>query len=196
LSASVQNTHIVLRRRMLHTRDAYDRFLPSTASISSTRVSFALDEIASRACGLFRIPHTPPVLEELPPVGRTIEHPAVSRRRGGSGGSRIDPVTHLSGRSTAPACRSLCSGPRLRSAPRSLRSETREDPTGRDPARLPSKSAFLRLASCDTRRAQLGTRPMSRELARLRWFCRHQALHYASSPRRCRAALCKHGCFG
>lgn len=42
------------------------------------------DEIASHAYGLFRLPSAPPALEELPPVGQAIEHPAVSRRHGGS----------------------------------------------------------------------------------------------------------------
>jgi hypothetical protein len=41
-STSVRSTYFVLRRCMLLTRDAYDRFLPSTASISSTRASFVL----------------------------------------------------------------------------------------------------------------------------------------------------------
>jgi len=49
----VQLASLVLRRRSVYTRDAYDRFLPSTASISSTRASFGLDEIASRAHGFF-----------------------------------------------------------------------------------------------------------------------------------------------
>jgi hypothetical protein len=45
--------------------DAYDRLLPSTASISSTRASFVFDEIASRTYGLLRVPHTLPVLKRV-----------------------------------------------------------------------------------------------------------------------------------
>jgi len=85
-STSAELTDIALRWCPVCARDACDRFLPSTASISSTRASFALDEIASRVHGLFRIPQPPPALEELPPVGRSIEHPVFSRHRGGSGG--------------------------------------------------------------------------------------------------------------
>jgi len=93
-----------------------------------------------------RIPRSPHALEELPPVGRTIEHPVFSRHRGGYGGlsawrflspgrrsvflplrpSSIDPVTRLSRRADAPACESLRSGPHTLTTPRSLRSETRE----------------------------------------------------------------------
>jgi hypothetical protein len=38
------------------TRDAYDRFLPSAASISSTRASFVLDEVAPRPNGILSVP--------------------------------------------------------------------------------------------------------------------------------------------
>lgn len=106
--------------------DACDRFLPSTASISSTRASFALDEIASRAYGLLRLPYSPPTLEELPPVGWTIEHPAVSRRRGGSG---LEPVSCLSRRLDEPVCESLRRDPLIETAPRALFSRVREDST-------------------------------------------------------------------
>jgi hypothetical protein len=56
-------THAVLRRRALLTRDAYDRFLPSAASISSTRASFVLGEVAPRANGIVSVPPVPPVLK-------------------------------------------------------------------------------------------------------------------------------------
>jgi len=50
---SAQVSHTALRRCVARTRDAYDRFLPSTASISSTRASFVLDEVAPRSNGIF-----------------------------------------------------------------------------------------------------------------------------------------------
>jgi len=57
-----------------------------------------------------------------------------------------------------------------------------------DLARLPSKGAFHQLASCDACRALSGE-TQSRELARLRRFCRRRAVHYATSPLRFRAAF-------
>jgi len=52
-STSVWLSSRALRRCSVHPHDANDRLLPSTASISSTRASFAPDEIASRAHGFF-----------------------------------------------------------------------------------------------------------------------------------------------
>jgi hypothetical protein len=49
-------------------------------SISSTRASFVSDEIASPAREVCSASRALPVLKELPPVGRTIEEPGVSRR--------------------------------------------------------------------------------------------------------------------
>jgi len=49
-------------------------------SISSTRASFVSDEIASPAREVCSASRALPVLKELPPVGRTIEEPSVSRR--------------------------------------------------------------------------------------------------------------------
>jgi hypothetical protein len=50
-----------LRRCPCPTRDACDRFLPSAASISSTRASFALDEVTPRSNGILRFrPRRPP----------------------------------------------------------------------------------------------------------------------------------------
>jgi len=57
----------VLRRDLLLTRDAYDRFLPSAASISSTRASFVLDEVAPRSNGIFPVPPRPPALKSCLP---------------------------------------------------------------------------------------------------------------------------------
>jgi len=52
---------LALRRCPCPTRDAYDRFLPSAASISSTRASFALDEVTPRTNGILRFrPPRPP----------------------------------------------------------------------------------------------------------------------------------------
>jgi len=154
-TTSVQVTHDVLRRRMLHTRDACDRFLPSAASISSTRVSFALDEVPASRLRTFSVPHSPRVRR------RTFEHPAVSRRRGDCGGTEPD-------RSDPNHCRA-CRASSMRrladlsaaahvieAAPRALTTRPVKTSPFCDPARLPSKGAFHRLASCDAHRAPLG----------------------------------------
>jgi hypothetical protein len=146
---------------------------------------------------------------------RTTEHPAVSRRRGGSGESTLgvcfspdrdgffvpsrpsptDPVSRLSHPTSVTACESLRSGPHARVVPRSLVSVTRE---GHAAARSDATSVDevhfddLRLATPAAREEVPG--PASREPAWLRWFCRHRASHYAPSPRRFRAGFSKHGC--
>lgn len=65
LRASVFYTEPPCDDSLHSTRDAYDQFLPSNASNSSTRASFVFDEIASRAYGLFRVPHTLPALKRV-----------------------------------------------------------------------------------------------------------------------------------
>jgi len=137
-----------LQRCLLLTRDAYDWLLPSTASISSTRASFALDEIASRAYGLFRFPPAPPALKGVAspsdersstqrfhdavvaPLDRCFGVCFSLERRG----VFFPCVRHRSNRCRAcraardaPACESLRIGPHTRTAPRPPRSETRED---------------------------------------------------------------------
>jgi hypothetical protein len=146
-----------LRRLALHTRDACDRFLPSTASISSTRVSFALDEVsASRLRTFSASAFTTDSGESM------IEHPAISRRRGGSGGPS------LSIRSTQ--CRACRASPRCRLSDLSAAAHTIEAaprllparPVKASPlcnrARLPSRGTFHRLTSCDACRVRSETR--------------------------------------
>jgi len=64
-------------------------------------------------------------------------------------------------------CESLRFGPRVRTAPRSLRARPVKASPCRDLARLPSKGAFHRPSSCDACRAWRGTRPSPHEPARL-----------------------------
>lgn len=139
----------------------------------------------------------------------TIEHPAVSRRRGGSGGltlgvlfSRSDPVAFSSAglrrqSNQCRACRasSMCRLANLfaaahtfETAPRSFAAKSVKTSPLTDPARLPSRSAFLRRSSCDALRARRGTWSHRASLLGLRWFCRQRAGHYAPSSERSRAA--------
>jgi len=130
------------------------------------------------------------------PVGCAIEHPAVSRRRGGSGESTFA----FSLRSIqCHACRTsrLCrlanpfaAAHTSRVVPRSFRLETREglatarsDTTSIDEVHFDDRHLAMPAAY----EVVLG--PASREPARLRWFCRHRASPYAPSPRRCRAVF-------
>lgn len=71
----------------------------------------------------------------------------------------IDPVSCPSRLLGTPACGSLRSGPRLETTPRALAAKPVKTSPFCVPARLPSKGTFLRLVSCDTYRAQRGTRP-------------------------------------
>jgi hypothetical protein len=125
------------------------------------------DEIASHAYGLFRLPSAPPALEELPPVGQAIEHPAVSRRRGGSD---VSMLLAFAFRSSVKAYSSLAfaidrigvvpvapslmhrlanpfalahASPWRQGRPAA---EPVKTPPLYDPTRLPSKGALLRLA--------------------------------------------------
>lgn len=156
-----------MRRRALLARDACDRLLPSTASISSTRVSFALGEIASRAHGLFRIPWPPPNLKSClrrfddrapggftPPWWLWWNDACVS--------SSFDPVPCLSRLRDVPACESLRSGPHIATAPRALSAKSVKTSPLCVLARLPSSGAFHRLESCDPHRARRGRGPIAR----------------------------------
>jgi len=161
-STSAQVTHTALRRCMTHARDACDRFLPSTASISSTRVSFALGEVpASRL--------------------RTTSVSACAARpetniRAPSGFTPPEWLWWMSNdilRSSnhCRACRapSMCqlADPSVVAHTSKLRLErcatwsVKTSPFC-DLARLPSKSAFLRPTSCDACRAPPGVDLMSR----------------------------------
>jgi len=168
-----------LQRCLLLTRDAYDWLLPSTASISSTRASFALDEIASRACGLFRFPPAPPALKGVAspsdersstqrfhdavvaPLDRCFGVCFSLERRG----VFFPCVRHRSNR--CRACRAAREMHRLTNlfAWAHTSGLRRDRPVAKpvktsplyDPTRLPSKGALLRLAPCGTRRARRGT---------------------------------------
>jgi len=161
-STSAQVTHTALRRCMTHARDACDRFLPSTASISSTRVSFALGEVpASRlrttsvsACAArpetnIRAPSgfTPP--EWLWWMSNDILRSSNHCRacRASSMCQLADPsvVAH-----TSKLRLERCATWSVKTSPFC------------DLARLPSKSAFLRPTSCDACRAPPGVDLMSR----------------------------------
>jgi len=111
----------------------------------------------------------PPALEELPPVGRTIEHPAVSRRRGGSGG--WDSASLPSQSTRCRACRTTLALPASRisppkptpgMAPRPLRGEDREDLT-------PVRSDATSIERC------ISTTDVSRHLPRTAWHVGHSA---------------------
>lgn len=143
------------------------------------------DDLADHAYGLFRLPSAPLALEELPPVGQAIEHPAVSRRHGGSDVSMLWRLSRSSVKAysslafvidrigvvpVAPSLMHRLANPfavahtspwrQDRPAAKPVKTSPLYDPT-----RLPSKGALLRLASCDTRRAHRGT-----------WFRRHASL--------------------
>jgi len=199
------------------TRDAYDRFLPSTASISSTRVSFALDEVCPSLERNLSVPSSPPALQELPPDGRPIEHPAVSRRRSGSGGSTLGACFSLGhggllfhhGRHRPTQCRA-CRTVSMRrlanpfAAAHASRRRLDHFVAGsvktsppHDPTRLPSKGhisstdALRRLPRTEWHMVQPRTSSLGSSGFAASW-----ALHCTLSPRRCRAALGKHGCLG
>jgi len=146
-------------------------------SISSTRVSFVLDEVvASRPREVFRSRdrRAPPFFRRR----RTFEHPAVSRRQSDCGGrsnvsffrcypATVEPLSCLSRLLDAPACGSLRSGPHIEAAPRALRDVAREDlavPRSGTTSieRCISSTRILRRSSRDT-----GNRARYREHVRL-----------------------------
>jgi hypothetical protein len=104
----------------------------------------------------------------LPVRRRTSEHPAVSRRQSDCGGCRMN-ILRSSNHCRACRASSMCqlADPSVVAHTSKLRLErcaTRSVKTSPfcDPARLPSKSAFLRPTSCDACRAPPGVDLMSR----------------------------------
>jgi len=115
-------------------RDACDRFLPSTASITSTRVSFVLDEVVASCSRTISVSAF-----TARPVFRRTEHSSTQRfhaavvtvvddRFSVSGFPAItEPLSCLSSLFDVPACESLRSGPHTEVAPSSLPDAIRED---------------------------------------------------------------------
>jgi len=142
--------------------DAYDRLLPSTASISSTRASFAFDEIASRTYGLLRVPHTLPALKR---VASPSDEQSNTQRfhdaevapmyllRGFA--ALVESVTYLSRRDSM---RRLADLSAVAHAPSRRRDRSSARPVKIRPlcdlARLPSKSILHQRISFEIRRVQ------------------------------------------
>jgi hypothetical protein len=146
-------SHDALRHRMSRSRDACDRSLPSTASISSTRVSFVLDEVpASRPRNVY-----------FGSATATYSEVDVRAPRGFTPPRRLWWISNDDSTSNhCRACRALAAC-RLAnpfaavhtSRMRLERCATRSVKTSPfcDPARLPSKGTFHRPPSCDVCRA-------------------------------------------
>jgi hypothetical protein len=194
---------------MSRPRDACDRFLPSAASITSTRVSFVLDEVVASRSRTISVSAfaTRPVFY----ADRAFEHPAVSRRRGDCGGwsssvfllvprfhpeATTEPLSCLSSLLDVPACGSLRSGPHTEAAPSSLVDMIREDHAALQSGttsieRYISSASVLRRLPRATR-----SRPHVASLSGFRWFCRQRAVplrRFAVAIPRC---VCKRDCLG
>jgi len=137
-----------------------------------------LDEIASRACGLFRFPPAPPALKELPPRWTNDRAPSVfttprwlhlidalafaSRSSAGAFSSPAFAIDRIGVVPVAPPVMHRLTNLFALAHTFGLR---RDRPAAKpvktsplyDPTRLPSKGALLRLAPCGTRRARRGT---------------------------------------
>jgi len=176
---------------MSRSRDACDRFLPSTASISSTRVSFALDEVpASRPREFFRSRdrHSPggecSSTQRFHAARVTVVDDAFRFSE-----PFIEPLSCLSRLLDVPACGSLRSGPHTEVAPRALCDAIREDlavlrsGTTSIERYISSASVLRRLPRAT------GSGPDVASLSGFRWFCRQRAVLYTLSPIRCHAAF-------
>lgn len=172
---------------MSRSRDACDRFLPSTASISSTRVSFVLDEVpASRPREFFRS------RDRHSPGGEC----SSTQRFHAARVTVVDDDLFSSNHCRACRASSMCQLADLSAAAHTpkLRLEryaTRSVKTSPfcDPVRLLSKGTFLRPPSCDVCRAPLGVDPMSRACPAFVGFAANVPSHCAVSPLRYRAAF-------
>jgi len=175
---------------MSRPRDACDRFLPSAASITSTRVSFVLDEVVASRSRTFSVSAfaTRPVFY----ADRAFEHPAVSRRRGDCGGWSCRSSNHCRACRASSMCQladpsAAAHTPKLHL----VRFATRSVKTSPlcNPARIPSKGTFLRPSSCDVSRATPGVDPMSRACPAFVGFAANVPSHCAVSPLRYRVAF-------
>jgi len=180
-----------LRRRVSRSRDACDRFLPSAASITSTRVSFVLDEVpASRPRKFFRS------RDRHPPGGEC----SSTQRFHAARVTVVDDAFVFPNRSSnhCRACRasSMCqlADPSAAAHTSKLRLErcaTRSVKTTPfcDPARL-AIERYISSASVLRRLPRAtGSGPNVASLSGFRWFCRQRAVHCAVSPLRYRVAF-------
>jgi len=187
-------------------RDACDRLLPSTSSTSSTRASFASDEIASPTREMFGLANGAR-LEELPPVGGRSKSPAFHDARPASAcrwfaiyliartwrrflPPRAFAIGRASDAPVAPPARcQLERSLSQRSTPAGDaeigRRRFREETAALRPS-APSveRCFFINTTSCDAApRSPTGLGPGDCELARFARFCRRVTGRFALSNR-------------